>query len=74
MTVISNPSAPGAPVQVVAESPVRQPLAGDIARSRHDAPAIGGIPIGNVAQIVSVPNSVVDFLGQPMNRRTGRDI
>jgi hypothetical protein len=74
MTSITNESASGRAHVIVSESPVRAPLAADIAWSRHDAPAIGGIPIGNVAQIQRVPDSVVDFLGQPMNRREGRDI
>ena len=65
MTVISNIASPGAPTHVVAESPVRQPLAGDIAWS---TPTLA-VPIGADAQIQRVPNAVVDRVGNPLNRR-----
>ena len=69
MTVISNPSAPGAPSQVVAEQPVRAPLDGFTPWTTPGAPAVGSLPIGFDQQVQTVPNAVVDFLGQPMNRR-----
>jgi hypothetical protein len=69
MSSISNPSAPGAPVQVVAESPVRAPLAGFIPWTTPGAPAVGSIPLGFDAQVVSVPNAFVDRVGGSLNRQ-----
>jgi hypothetical protein len=70
MSSIFNPSAPGHPSQVVAEEKVRAPLDGF---TPWATPTLA-IPLGADEQIVSLPNSVVDFLGMPMNRREGRDI
>ncbi len=65
MTIITNESAPGAPTQVVAESPVRAPLAGFIPWS---TPTLS-IPIGADAQIVTVPDALVDAAGGAVNRK-----
>ena len=73
MTVISNPSAPGAPSQVVAEQPVRAPLAGNIPWA---TPTLA-IPIGADAQIRPVGAAMVELLGgrnTGTNPRAGRDI
>jgi hypothetical protein len=70
MTSISNPSAHGSPVQIVAEEKIRAPLAADIAWSNHaQNPAVAGYALGNVAQIVTVPNAIVDRVGGQQNRR-----
>lgn len=78
MSSISNPASPGAPSQVVAESPIRAPLAGGIPFSNHTTnPAVAGWPVSrpgwpvsaNDAHVVSVPAAIVDAAGGPMNRR-----
>jgi hypothetical protein len=69
MSSISNIASPGSPTQVVAESPVRAPLLGFIPWTAPNAPAVGSIPIGADAQIVTVPNARVDHVGGEMNRR-----
>jgi hypothetical protein len=73
MTVISNITSPGFPTQVVAESPVRAPLAGDIAWA---TPTLA-IPLGFDAQVRPVPASCVELLGgvnHGVNSQAGRDI
>jgi hypothetical protein len=66
MSSISNPASPGAPSQVVAEQPVRAPLASNIPWS---TPTFS-IPLGNVPQIRTVSNAAVDQAGGPiLNRR-----
>jgi hypothetical protein len=65
MTSISNPSAHGTATPVTAEQPVRAPLDGF---TPWVTPTLS-IPLGADAQIQRVPDAVVDFLGQPMNRR-----
>ena len=67
MTTITNIASPGAPVQVVAEQPVRAPLDGFTPWATPGAPAVGSLPIGFAEQVVRIPDSVVDLLGQPMN-------
>jgi hypothetical protein len=69
MSSISNPASPGSPTQVVAEQPVRAPLLGFIPWTAPNAPAVGSIPIGADAQIVTVPPSLVNQVGGEMNRR-----
>jgi hypothetical protein len=64
MSSISNIASPGHPTRVVAEQPVRAPLAGNVAWS---TPTLS-IPLGNVAQIASVPNACVDAAGGKLNR------
>jgi hypothetical protein len=67
MTVISNPASPGAPVQIVAESPIRAPLLGNIPWSNHAAhPAVTG-PTG--AEVRTIPQAIVDAAGGPTVRR-----
>jgi hypothetical protein len=41
MTVIRNPASPGSPSQVVAESPIRNPIAGIPFRNHETNPALG---------------------------------
>jgi hypothetical protein len=65
MTTITNIASPGAPTQVVAESPVRAPLAHDIAWT---TPALG-IPLGNLAQIATVSPERIEQAGGPIARR-----
>jgi hypothetical protein len=65
----TNPASPGSATPVTAESPVRRPLDSFTPWTTPGAPAVGGIPIGFDQQVQTVPNAVVDFLGQPMNRR-----
>jgi hypothetical protein len=66
---ISNPSAHGTATTVIAEQPVRAPLAGNIPWTRPDAPAVGSLPLGFNAQVVTVPNDLVAAVGGEMNRR-----
>jgi hypothetical protein len=69
MTVITNPASPGAPSQVVAESPIRAPLLGNIPWANHTAhPAVTG-PIGADAHVRPVPQSVVDATGGKLIRQ-----
>jgi hypothetical protein len=66
---ITNPSAHGTAETVVSQSQPRDPI-GDKpwgAPSQH--PAVAGFANTAETQVVTVPNSVVDFLGMPMNRR-----
>ena len=77
MTVISNPSAPGYPQQIVAEQPVRAPLAGDIPWTTPGAPAVGSLPLGFDAQVRPVSAEMVQFAGganHGVNSRAGTDI
>jgi hypothetical protein len=66
MTTNTSPASPGSPVQIVAESRIRAPLAGNIPWA---TPTLS-IPIGNVAQIVTVPNATIDATGGKLNRRS----
>jgi hypothetical protein len=73
MTVNTSAASPGAPVQVVAEQPVIQPLAGFIPWA---TPTLS-IPLGADAQIQRVPDSCVALLGgvnHGVNLRAGADI
>jgi hypothetical protein len=78
MTVITNPASPGAPSQVVAESPIRDPLAGGIPFTNHATnPAVAGWPVSrpgwppsaNDGHVVSVSQAVIDAAGGPVVRR-----
>jgi hypothetical protein len=69
MTVNTSIASPGAPVQVVAESPVRAPLAGGIPWTTPGAPAVGSIPLGFAAQVVTVPRAFVEAVGGPLPKR-----
>jgi hypothetical protein len=69
MSSISNIASPGHPTIVVSEQPVRAPLDGFTPWTTPGAPAVGSLPLGYGEQVVTVPNAVVDFLGQPMNRQ-----
>jgi hypothetical protein len=72
MTTITNESASGRAHVIVSESPVRAPLAGDIAWT---TPTLA-IPLGFDAQIRPVPASCVELLGGVNTgvTRPGRDI
>ena len=77
MTTISNPASPGYPQQIVAEQPVRAPLAGNIPWTTPGAPAVGSLPLGFDAQVVTVPLARQEFAGgvnHGVNSRAGRDI
>jgi hypothetical protein len=66
VTIISNPSAPGAPIQIGAVEPVRDPIGGVAFTNRVENPAVAIFPTTTISP---VPDSLVDFAGQPMNRR-----
>ena len=75
MTVIRNPASPGAPSQVVAESPIRAPLAGNIPWANHAAhPAVvaptdrAGFPPRDT-HVTMIPAAVVDATGGKLDRR-----
>ena len=77
MSEITNIASPGRPSQVVAEQPVRAPLAGNIPWTTPGAPAVGSLPLGFDAQVRPVPRATVDFLGgvnTGTNPRASRDI
>jgi hypothetical protein len=71
MTVISNPASPGAPTQVAPTQPVRDPIGGVAYTNRVTNPAVAIFP---TTAIRTVPDALIDFAGQPMNRHPGRDI
>jgi hypothetical protein len=69
MSSISNPASPGRATNVVAETPIRAPLAGGIPWANHPAhPAVTG-PIGSDAHVRPVPASVIDALTGPIRRQ-----
>ena len=77
MTKITNPASPGAPTQVSAESPIRAPLAGNIAWSNHTTnPAVAGWPVSQPgwpvsptdAHVKPVSQATVDAVGGKLNR------
>jgi hypothetical protein len=61
----NDPAATGSAKIIVAESPVRAPLLGFIPWS---TPTLS-IPIGNDAQIRTVPQATVDSVGGRQNRQ-----
>jgi hypothetical protein len=70
MTSISNPSAHGAPTQVVAQSTPTAPLDGGKpwgTPSQH--PALAGFANTADGQIRTIPKAVVDAAGGPTIRR-----
>jgi hypothetical protein len=53
----------------VAQSPIRQPLAGGIPWANHEAhPAVAGFAFTTDAQIQTIPASVVAAVGGKLNR------
>jgi hypothetical protein len=63
-------SQDSSPVQIVAQSPIRAPLAGGIPWSNHaDHPAVAGFAFTTDAQIRTIPAAVVDAAGGPTIRR-----
>ncbi len=77
MTTITNPASPVAPSQVVAELPIRAPLAGGIPWANHATnPAVAGWPVAQPgfppihdAHVATVPNAIVDATGGKLNCR-----
>jgi hypothetical protein len=75
MTKITNPASPGAPVQIVAEQPIRAPLAGGIPWANHSQhPAVVG-PTDRAGwpphdqHVRKVPDALVDRTGGPLQRK-----
>jgi hypothetical protein len=75
MTSISNPTSPGAPTQVFAETPIRAPLAGGIPFRNHaEHPAVTG-PVDRAGypphdqHVRTIPTAVVDVIGGPLQRK-----
>jgi hypothetical protein len=75
MTAIRNPASPGAPSQVIAEQPVRNPLAGGIPfRSHATNPAVVG-PTDRAGfppqdqHVRTIPQAMVDAAGGPLQRK-----
>jgi hypothetical protein len=69
MSSISNPASPGRATNIVAETPIRAPLAGGIPWANHAAhPAVVG-PVGPDSHVRGVPHSVVDATGGVLRRQ-----
>jgi hypothetical protein len=69
LTVIRNPASPGAPAQVVAETPLRAPLLGNITWANHAAhPAVVG-PVGPASHVRPVSQALVDATGGKLDRK-----
>jgi hypothetical protein len=71
MTVNTSAASPGAPQQIAPTPRVRDPIGGVPFTNCVTNPALAIFP---TTTIVTVPDALVDFAGQPMNRRPGRDI
>jgi hypothetical protein len=65
MTTNHSPASPGSATAITSESPVRAPLANDVVWHTQAL----NIPIGNVAQIRTVPDARVDSVGGKLDRR-----
>jgi hypothetical protein len=65
MTTNTSIASPGSPTQVVAENPIRAPLAGNIVWS---TPTLS-VPLGADAQVRPVSPAFVDATGGKLNRR-----
>jgi hypothetical protein len=77
MSQDSNIASPGYPSQVVAQSVVRAPLAGNIPWTTPGAPAVGSIPITLDTQVVPVSLARQELAGginYGTNPQAGRDI
>jgi hypothetical protein len=75
VTVISNPSAPGAPTQIGAIEPIRDPIGGVPFTNRVANPAVAIFP--DETTIRPVPSALVEFAGglnYGSNLRAGKDI
>jgi hypothetical protein len=66
MTVITNPASPGAPTQIGAVEPVRNPIGGVAFTNRVENPSLAIFP---TTTITTVDHALVDRVGQPMNRQ-----
>jgi len=66
MTVITNPASPGAPTQIGAVEPVRNPIGGVAFTNRVTNPAVAIFP---TTTIRTVAESRVDYAGGTLDRR-----
>jgi hypothetical protein len=66
MTVITNPASPGAPTQIGAVEPVRDPIGGVAFTNRVTNPAVAIFPTTTISP---VDHALVDRVGNPMNRQ-----
>jgi hypothetical protein len=69
MTVNTSIASPGAPIQVVAQSQPRDPIAGIPFTSHAANPAVGGIQTTFATQVRSVPIALVELAGGKQNRQ-----
>jgi hypothetical protein len=77
MSSIQNPASPGTPVQVIAQSQPRDPIAGIPFTSHAANPAVGGIATTFATQVLPVSAAMVEFAGgknHGVNSRAGKDI
>jgi hypothetical protein len=66
MTVITNPASPGAPIQIGAVEPVRDPIGAVAFTSRVENPAVAIFPTTTISPI---PDSLVAAVGGALNRQ-----
>jgi hypothetical protein len=66
MYSIQNPASPGAPIQIGAVEPVRNPIGGIPFTNRVTNPAVAIFP---TTTITPVDHALVDRVGNPMNRQ-----
>jgi hypothetical protein len=66
MTVITNPASPGAPTQIGAVEPVRNPIGGVAFTNRVENPAVAIFPTTTISPI---DHSLVAAVGGAMNRQ-----
>jgi hypothetical protein len=70
MTVITNPASPGAPAQVVTETPIRNPIAGISFHDHRTNPAVAWPAMSpGDAHVRSIPRELVDATGGSLRRR-----
>jgi hypothetical protein len=77
MSTDTNSASPGAPVQVIAQSQPRDPIAGIPFTSHAANPAVGGIATTFAEQVRPVSAALVEFAGGKntgVNSRAGHDI
>jgi hypothetical protein len=66
MSSISNPASPGAPTQIGAVEPVRNPIGGVAFTNRVTNPAVAIFP---TTTITPIPDSLVAAVGGALNRQ-----
>jgi hypothetical protein len=66
VTVISNPASPGAPIQIGAVEPVRDPVGGVAFTNRVENPAVAIFPS---TTLTPVPHAFVAAVGGALNRQ-----